>query len=125
VQIATLDQPHIHVETAPDPNCSPGAISPKVTPDTLDTTVCKAGYTKSIRPPASITAAEKRANAALYGYSGPMSDTEYDHLGTTGFRVIAWSRSPATTATQHRAAPRSPRRRPGSRLMATVNEGGI
>jgi hypothetical protein len=65
-------------ETLPDPNCPPGAISPKVTPDTLDTTICKTGYTKSIRPPASITAAEKRANAASYGYSGPMSGTEYD-----------------------------------------------
>lgn len=58
-------------ETLPDPNCTPG---------TLDTTICKTGYTKSIRPPASITAAEKRANAASYGYSGPMSDIEYDHL---------------------------------------------
>src|SRR5271165_3042119 len=67
-------------ETLPDPNCTPGAISPKVTPDTLETTICKTGYTKSIRPPASITAAEKRANAASYGYSGPMSGTEYDHL---------------------------------------------
>jgi hypothetical protein len=67
-------------ETLPDPNCTPGAISPKVTPDTLDTTICKTGYTKSIRPPASITAAEKRANAAAYGYTGSLKDVEYDHL---------------------------------------------
>ena len=67
-------------ETLPDPNCTPGAISPKVTEDTLATTICKTGYTKSIRPPASITAAEKRANAAAYGYSGPLSGIEYDHL---------------------------------------------
>jgi len=67
-------------ETLPDPNCTPGAISPKVTEDTLATTICKTGYTKSIRPPASITAAEKRGNAAAYGYSGPLSGTEYDHL---------------------------------------------
>jgi hypothetical protein len=67
-------------ETLPDPYCTPGAVSPKVTSDTLDTTICKTGYTKSIRPPASITAAEKRANAASYGYTGPMLDTEYDHL---------------------------------------------
>jgi hypothetical protein len=67
-------------ETLPDPNCTPGAISPKVTEDTLATTICKTGYTKSIRPPASITAAEKQANAAAYGYSGPLSGTEYDHL---------------------------------------------
>jgi hypothetical protein len=67
-------------ETLPDPNCTPGAISPKVTPETLDTTICKTGYTKSIRPPASITAAEKRANARAYGYTGPLSGIEYDHL---------------------------------------------
>ena len=64
----------------PDPNCTPGAISPKVTPDTLATTICRTGYTKSIRPPASITEIEKRTNAASYGYDGPMSGTEYDHL---------------------------------------------
>jgi hypothetical protein len=66
-------------QTLPDPNCTPGAISPKGTQDTLATTICRTGYTKSIRPPASITAAEKRANAASYGYSGPLSDTGY-HL---------------------------------------------
>jgi hypothetical protein len=67
-------------ETLPDPNCTPGAISPKVTPDTLDTTICKTGYTKSIRPPASITEIEKRENAAAYGYTGSLKDVEYDHL---------------------------------------------
>jgi hypothetical protein len=67
-------------ETLPDPNCTPGAISPKVTQDTLATTICKTGYTKSIRPPASITSAEKRANARAYGYTGPLSGIEYDHL---------------------------------------------
>src|SRR6516225_8979649 len=37
-------------------------------------------YTKSIRPPRDITAAEKRANAASYGYTGSFSYSEYDHL---------------------------------------------
>ena len=77
-----------HATTAPPPTgkpcptrtAPPGTISPKVTPDTLDTTICRTGYTKSIRPPASITAAEKRANAAAYGYTGPLSGIEYDHL---------------------------------------------
>lgn len=67
-------------ETLPDPTCTPGAISPKVTPDTLDTTICRTGYTKSIRPPAFITVAEKRANAASYGYTGSLKGVEYDHL---------------------------------------------
>ena len=67
-------------QTLPDPNCTPGAISPKVTQDTLATTICRTGYTKSIRPPASITAIEKRENAAAYGYTGSLKDVEYDHL---------------------------------------------
>jgi hypothetical protein len=67
-------------ETLPDPDCTPGAISPKVTPDTLATTICRTGYTKSIRPPAAITEAEKRENAAAYGYDGSLRGVEYDHL---------------------------------------------
>jgi hypothetical protein len=67
-------------DTLPDPACTPGAISPKVTPDTLGTTICRTGYTKSIRPPRTITSAEKRGNADSYGYTGPLSAVEYDHL---------------------------------------------
>jgi hypothetical protein len=67
-------------QTLPDPTCTPGAISPKVTPDTLDGTICRSGYTKSIRPPKAITEAEKQASAAAYGYTGSLSDAEYDHL---------------------------------------------
>jgi hypothetical protein len=67
-------------ETLPDPNCTPGAISPKVTPDTLVTTICRTGYTKSIRPPEAISEIEKHENAAAYGYSGSLRDVEYDHL---------------------------------------------
>jgi hypothetical protein len=67
-------------EILPDATCTPGAISPKVTQDTLATTICRAGYTKSIRPPASITEIEKRENAAAYGYTGSLKDVEYDHL---------------------------------------------
>jgi hypothetical protein len=67
-------------ETLPDPSCTPGATNPKVTPETLATTICRSGYTKSIRPSKAITEAEKRASAAAYGYTGPMSGVEYDHL---------------------------------------------
>ena len=67
-------------QTLPDPSCTPGAISPKVTPATLETTICRGGYSKSIRPPQAITQAEKKANAAAYGYTGALSDVEFDHL---------------------------------------------
>lgn len=64
----------------PDPRCTPGAVNPKVTQATLQQTVCRSGYTKSIRPSTKITNAEKRANAASYSYTGPLKYAEYDHL---------------------------------------------
>jgi hypothetical protein len=64
----------------PDPHCTPGATNPRVTQADLRSTICKSGYTASIRPPASITGREKRASESAYGFSGKASTTEYDHL---------------------------------------------
>ncbi|MFE4975926.1 hypothetical protein ACFRAR_27955 [Kitasatospora sp. NPDC056651] len=65
----------------PDPNCTPGAISPAVSQDNIKDTICKpGGYTSTIRPPVNITGKEKTENAKSYGYTGPMGDAEYDHL---------------------------------------------
>lgn len=64
----------------PDRRCTPGALNPRVTPQTLSSTICRSGYTRSIRPPRSITSREKAANAASYGYTGRFGDAEYDHL---------------------------------------------
>ncbi|MFC5908183.1 hypothetical protein [Streptacidiphilus monticola] len=65
----------------PDPTCTPGAVSPAVTQANLSRTICrKGGYTSDIRPPASITGREKKANAKSYGYTGSLADAEYDHL---------------------------------------------
>jgi hypothetical protein len=46
----------------------------------LKTTICKPGYTASIRPPAAITGREKSTNALSYGYTGSSKTGEYDHL---------------------------------------------
>ncbi|WP_058045770.1 hypothetical protein [Streptomyces roseifaciens] len=67
-------------EPLPDPACTPGATNPKVTRDTLKTTICRSGYTAGIRPPTNITSRQKTANAAAYGYKGPLGDAEYTHL---------------------------------------------
>lgn len=68
-------------EPLEDHSCNPGAISPAVTQVTIATTICrKGGYTSGIRPPASVTGAEKRLDAASYGFTGPLSGAEYDHL---------------------------------------------
>jgi hypothetical protein len=64
----------------PDPHCTPGATNPRVTQANLASTICRSGYTASIRPPASITGREKRASEAAYGFTGNAKTTEYDHL---------------------------------------------
>ncbi|MFE6022876.1 hypothetical protein ACFQ6O_41290 [Streptomyces sp. NPDC056441] len=68
-------------EPLPDPACTPGAVSPAVTQANLKSTICrKGGYTAGIRPPVSVTSKEKELSAAAYGYTGRLSDAEYDHL---------------------------------------------
>ena len=64
----------------PDPDCTPGAISPAVTQANLASTICKAGYTGIVRPPVSVTNAEKQANAKSYSYTGNWAVAEYDHF---------------------------------------------
>lgn len=64
----------------PDQSCTPGALNPRVTQASIASTICRSGYTSSIRPPESITEPEKRANARSYAYSGSLGVAEYDHL---------------------------------------------
>lgn len=64
----------------PDPACTPGATNPKVAKTTLYSTICRGGYTASIRPPAAVTRAEKRGSARAYGLTGSLFTAEYDHL---------------------------------------------
>jgi hypothetical protein len=64
----------------PDPRCTPGAISPVVTQATIQSTICTEGWTRSVRPPESVSEPEKEASLAAYGDPGPLQDYEYDHL---------------------------------------------
>jgi hypothetical protein len=64
----------------PDPRCTPGALNPAVTQATIRRTICQLGWTDTVRPPESVTEAEKAASMAAYGDSGPMSYYEYDHF---------------------------------------------
>ena len=63
----------------PDPACTPGAVDPAVTQDNLASTICKSGYTTTVRAPASDTDKTKALSLTQYGQSGA-STTEYDHL---------------------------------------------
>jgi hypothetical protein len=64
----------------PDSRCTPGALNPAVTQATINSTICVAGWTKTVRPPENITEQEKAASMAAYGATGSMGDYEYDHF---------------------------------------------
>jgi hypothetical protein len=65
----------------PDPNCTPGVTNPNVTQDTIGETICRSGFTKTIRPPASYTSKLKREQINEYGYiDTSMRSYEEDHL---------------------------------------------
>lgn len=64
----------------PDPKCTPGALNPDVRQDTIRQTICKPGWTSTIRPPASYTDKLKIQQIKQYGYSDTNPrDYEEDH----------------------------------------------
>jgi len=81
-------------EPLEDPKCTPGAVSPAVTQANLRSTICrKGGYTSGVRSSAYVTGKEKKLNAASYGFTGSMSDAEYDHLlsGVATSGAVVWA----------------------------------
>lgn len=63
----------------PDPACNPGAVDDAVTQNNIDSTICVAGYTTKIRPPASATDKVKREMYGDYGVPDKTA-SELDHL---------------------------------------------
>jgi hypothetical protein len=57
-----------------------GAVDPNVTQANIHQTICKAGYTASVRPPVSYTAPIKRALWVKAGMPGHLADYELDHI---------------------------------------------
>lgn len=64
----------------PDPGCTPGAVDAAVTQASIGSTICRSGYSSSVRPPESMTEPAKYRAMAAYGDSGSPSPYEYDHL---------------------------------------------
>jgi hypothetical protein len=64
----------------PDSHCTPGALNPAVTQATIHTTICRRGYSSSIRPSTSVTGPEKLASIRAYGMHQGVGSYEYDHL---------------------------------------------
>ena len=59
---------------------TPGALNPDVTQATIATTICKHGWTGTVRPPSSYTSRLKVEQMAQYGLTGSPSDYQEDHL---------------------------------------------
>jgi len=64
----------------PDPRCTPGSYDPAVTQANIGATICRAGYTKTVRPPESQTGRFKFGEAyPAYGVPDG-TRSELDHL---------------------------------------------
>jgi hypothetical protein len=59
---------------------TPGVLNPDVTQQTIRTTICTHGWTRTVRPPTDYTNALKRRQMREYGLTGAPSDYQEDHL---------------------------------------------
>ncbi|HEY6960994.1 MAG TPA: hypothetical protein VI408_03810 [Gaiellaceae bacterium] len=59
---------------------TPGVLNPDVTQSTIRSTICRHGWTRTIRPPVSYTNALKARQLRQYGLRGPPSAFQEDHL---------------------------------------------
>jgi hypothetical protein len=64
----------------PRHDLTPGAIDPRVTQSNIKNTICRRGYTKSVRPSFEYTNAMKHRLIRVYGVKGSIHDYELDHL---------------------------------------------
>jgi hypothetical protein len=63
-----------------DPLRTPGVLNAAVTPATIRATICRSGWTRTVRPPTDYTNALKRKQMRVYRERGPMSAYQEDHL---------------------------------------------
>jgi hypothetical protein len=78
-----LVAPHGGPQKSPyhaDPLRTPGVINPDVMQANIGSTICKRGWTKTIRPPTDYTNALKVKQMREYGVGGELSDYQEDHL---------------------------------------------
>ena len=63
-----------------DAGRTPGVLNPDVTQATIRSTICRHGWTRTIRPPVDYTDELKRRQIRAYHESGPSSAYQEDHL---------------------------------------------
>ena len=59
---------------------TPGVLNPQVTQATIRSTICRRGWTRTVRPPVSYTNALKLRQLGRLGLRGPPSAYQEDHL---------------------------------------------
>jgi hypothetical protein len=85
----------------PDPSCTPGSIDPAVAQANIAQTICRTGYTSTVRPPEADTEKFKFDQAyPAYGVASG-TETELDHLvplelGGSNDASNLWPESPAS-----------------------------
>jgi hypothetical protein len=75
--------PHSSASKGPYPadlTRTPGVVNPDVTQTTITDTICKRGWTRTIRPPTDFTNALKLKQMREYGVSGSPAQYQEDHL---------------------------------------------
>ena len=63
-----------------DPVRTPGVVNPAVTQANIRSTICRRGWTATVRPPVEYTNALKRKQMRVYRETGPPSAYQEDHL---------------------------------------------
>ncbi|HEU5214348.1 MAG TPA: hypothetical protein VFU30_02275 [Gaiellaceae bacterium] len=63
-----------------DPVRTPGVLNPDVTQANIRSTICRSGWTATIRPPTDYTNDLKRKQMRQYGETGSLSNYQEDHL---------------------------------------------
>jgi hypothetical protein len=69
-----------HPVLVASPTLTPGVVNPEVQQETIGLTICKSGWTRTVRPPTSYTAELKLRQMREYGVGGDPSDYQEDHL---------------------------------------------
>jgi hypothetical protein len=80
---AAAFMPHGSTSKAPyhaDLARTPGVLNPDVTQTNIASTICKHGWTRTIRPPTDYTNALKLKQMREYGVTGSPSQYQEDHL---------------------------------------------
>ena len=68
------------VDARADVRCTPGVVNPNVTQDTIHTTICAPGWTDTVRPAVSYTAALKLQQMRDFAEPGSPLSYKEDHL---------------------------------------------